>query len=74
MLNVNTHSVTLFLKISIKEDEQWKLEPHISKPRTKWPLIEIIGPGTTLEVSVLCFTFNNFFNLNNNYLDISLII
>lgn len=45
----------------------WSL---ISKPSTKWQFIEIIGPGTALEVSVLYFTFNNFFNLNNTHLEI----
>lgn len=45
----------------------------ISKPSTKWQFMEIIGTGTTLEVCVLYFTFNNFFNLNNTYLDTSLI-
>lgn len=49
----------------------WSL---ISKPSTKCQFIEIIGPDTNLEVSVLYFTFNNFFNLNNNYLDTSLIL
>lgn len=47
---------------------------RIYKPSTKWQFIEVIGPGTTLEVSVLYFTFNNFFNLNNTYLDTSLIL
>lgn len=46
----------------------------ISKPSTQWQFIEIIGTGTTLEVSVLYFTFNNFFHLKNTYLDTSLIL
>lgn len=47
---------------------------RISKPSTKWQFIEVIGLGTTLEVSVLYLTFNNFFNLNNTYLDTSIIL
>lgn len=47
---------------------------HIPKPSTKWQFIEVIGRGTNLEVSVHYFTFNNLFNLNNTYLDISLIL
>lgn len=49
----------------------WSL---ISKQSTQWQFIEIIGTGTTLEVSVLYLIFNNYFNLNNTYLDTSLIL